>query len=89
MSPRAVKRMANKPFHPAVKLVRPSLILGAVLMVVAGLIYRDILPLMPKAVWVICLIAPGGGLMLFGVTVHMAARAVERLSEINKPGGSA
>lgn len=62
------------PAHPAMKLAAPSFLAGALLVLAGVVILRGIVPLEPKTVWTIALMVPGGGLILFGLTVRAAGR---------------
>lgn len=60
--------------HPAMKLARPSLIGGGVLVVLAALIFRGLVPLEPSTLWAILVGVTGFFFLVFGFTVTAAGR---------------
>ena len=66
--------VVSQPLHPALKLARPSLLVGGVLVVIGALIWRGFIALEPSAIWAISIGVPGLGLMVFGFTVSAAGR---------------
>jgi len=72
----------------ALQLARPSFLIGAVLLLAGALVFREIIPLAPKAIWTICLMVPGGGFVIFGLTVTAAGRvlaAAQAVPEEDRP----
>ncbi len=67
----------SQPAPPdALKLARPSFLIGALLLLAGAIVYRDIIVLEPKTIWTICLMVPGAGFIIFGFTITGAARAL-------------
>ena len=50
----------------ALKLARPSFLVGALLLLAGALVYRDIVALEPKVIWTIVLMVPGADFRLQG-----------------------
>lgn len=72
----------------ALKLARPSFLVGALLLLAGALVYRDIVALEPKVIWTIVLMVPGAGFVLFGLTVTAAGRilaAAQAVPEDERP----
>lgn len=69
--------------HPAVRLARPSLLVGALLLLAGALVFRGVVELEPRAIWTIALMVPGAGFVLFGLTVTLAGRVLT--AAINTP----
>ncbi|WP_295693751.1 hypothetical protein [uncultured Maricaulis sp.] len=79
----------TEPAHPAMKLARPSFLVGALLILAAAVIFRGIVPLEPRNLWAVVLVAPGIGFVFFGLTVAMAGRvlvAAMNTPEDERPG---
>lgn len=77
------------PAHPAMKLAAPSFLAGALLVLAGVVILRGIVPLEPTSLWAIALMVPGGGLILFGLTVRAAGRilaAAQAVPDEDRPG---
>ena len=70
--------------HPAMKLARPSLICGGVLVVLAALIYRGLIPLEPAALWAVLIGVAGFFFLVFGFTVTAAGRVLISIMEQDK-----
>ena len=80
----------NRTHNPprALKLARPSFLVGALLLLAGALVYRDIVALEPKVIWTIVLMVPGAGFVLFGLTVTAAGRvlaAAQAVPETDRP----
>ncbi len=78
-----------EPAHPAMKLARPSFLVGALLLLAGAVVFRGIVPLEPAALWTIFLVVPGVGFLFFGLTVTMAGRvlvAAMNTPEDERPG---
>lgn len=72
----------------ALKLARPSFLVGALLVLAGAVVFRGIVPLEPKAAWTVFLMVPGGGFMIFGLTVRAAGRvlaAAQAMPEEDRP----
>jgi hypothetical protein len=73
----------------ALKLARPSFLIGALLLIAGAVIFREIVPIEPRIIWTICLMVPGAGFVIFGLTVTAAGRvlaAAEAIPEDERPG---
>lgn len=81
--------MTDAPAKPKVlTLARPVFLVGALMVLAGALVYRGIVPLEPTAIWTIVLMVPGGGLMLFGLTITAAGRvlaAAQAVPEEDRP----
>lgn len=73
----------------ALKLARPAFLVGALLVLAGAIILRGLVPLEPGVVWAIVLMVPGGGLIIFGLTVRAAGQilaAAQAVPEEDRPG---
>ena len=75
--------MSTEPAHPAMKLARPTLLVGALLVLAAAVVFRGIIELEPRNLWAILLVTPGIGFLFFGLTVMMAGRVL--VAAMNTP----
>ena len=78
-----------EPAHPAMKLARPAFLVGALLVLAGGVVFRGLVPLEPRNLWTVLLITPGVGFLLFSVTVKMAGQvlvAAMNTPEEERPG---
>ncbi|WP_417486365.1 hypothetical protein [Maricaulis sp.] len=78
-----------EPAHPAMKLARPSFLLGALFVLAAVVVFRGIVELEPRNLWAVILVTPGIGFLFFGLTVAMAGRvlvAAMNTPEDERPG---
>ena len=66
----------SEPLHPAMKLMRPAYLVGALLLLAGAVIFRGIVPLEPRNLWTIFLMVPGVGLVIFGLTISAAGRVL-------------
>ncbi|BDW99141.1 hypothetical protein [Maricaulis maris] len=72
-----------EPVHPAMKLARPSLLLGALLLLAGAVVFRGVIELEPRNLWTVLLVTPGVGFLFFGLTVTMAGRVL--VAAMNTP----
>ena len=72
-----------EPAHPAMKLARPAFLVGALLVLAGGVVFRGLVPLEPRNLWTVLLITPGVGFLSFSVTVKMAGRVL--VAAMNTP----
>ena len=72
-----------EPAHPAMKLARPSFLVGALLILAAAVVFRGIVGLEPRNLWTILLVTPGIGFLFFSLTVMMAGRVL--VAAMNTP----
>ncbi|WP_203292617.1 hypothetical protein [Maricaulis parjimensis] len=75
--------MSEAPAHPAMKLARPTLLVGALLVLAAAVVFRGTIELEPRNLWAILLVTPGVGFLFFGLTVMMAGRVL--VAAMNTP----
>lgn len=78
-----------EPAHPALKLARPSFLVGALLVLAGAVVFRGIVALEPRPLWTVLLVTPGIGFLFFGLTVMMAGRvlvAAMNTPENERPG---
>lgn len=75
--------MSEAPAHPAMKLARPTMLVGALLVLAAAVVFRGIIELEPRNLWAILLVTPGIGFLFFGLTVMMAGRVL--VAAMNTP----
>jgi len=78
-----------EPAHPAMKLARPSFLVGALFVLAAVVVFRGIVELEPRNLWTVVLVVPGIGFLFFGLTVAMAGRvlvAAMNTPEDERPG---
>ncbi|WP_291844331.1 hypothetical protein [Maricaulis sp.] len=78
-----------EPAHPAMKLARPSFLVGALFVLAAVVVFRGIVELEPRNLWTVLLVVPGIGFLFFGLTVTMAGRvlvAAMNTPEDERPG---
>ena len=72
-----------EPAHPAMKLARPSFLLGALFVLAAVVVFRGIVELEPRNLWTVLFVVPGIGFLFFGLTVAMAGRVL--VAAMNTP----
>jgi len=72
-----------EPAHPAMKLARPSFLLGALFVLAAVVVFRGLVELEPRNLWTVVLVTPGIGFLFFGLTVAMAGRVL--VAAMNTP----
>ncbi|WP_323761434.1 hypothetical protein [Maricaulis sp.] len=72
-----------EPAHPAMKLARPSLLVGALLLLAGAVVFRGVIELEPRNLWTVLLVTPGIGFLFFGLTVAMAGRVL--VAAMNTP----
>jgi len=65
------------------KLARPTMLVGALLVLAAAVVFRGIIELEPRNLWAILLVTPGIGFLFFGLTVMMAGRVL--VAAMNTP----
>ncbi len=73
----------TEPAHPAMKLARPSFLVGALFVLAAVVVFRGIIELEPRNLWTVLLVVPGVGFLFFGLTVSMAGRVL--VAAMNTP----
>ncbi|WP_300556998.1 hypothetical protein [Maricaulis sp.] len=72
----------------ALQWARPVFLVGALLLLAGALVYRGIVPLEPTVIWTIVLMVPGGGFIMFGLTITAAGRvlaAAQAVPEEDRP----
>ena len=81
--------MTDAPAKPkALIWARPLFLVGALMVLAGALVDRGIVPLEPTAIWTIVLMVPGGGFILFGLTITAAGRvlaAAQAVPEEDRP----